>query len=76
MVVGARRLEGCVRRDYPARVYQHYVGRTVARVEQSADSDEGLRLVFADGSSLDVGFSSGYGEIKAFEAGQERKRDG
>lgn len=47
--------------EFPAKDYQAFVGRTIASIAQCVD--EGVRLTFTDGSSLQVAFSSGYGEI-------------
>ena len=49
--------------DFPSDDYQHFVGKTVAEVLQTAEGDEGLRLVFTDGSLLEIYFSDGAGEI-------------
>jgi hypothetical protein len=55
--------------EYPAPMFEQFVGRTVQSIEQSREVDEGLTIVFTDGSRLIFGFSG----CEGFILGKERE---
>lgn len=52
-------------RDFPAANYQSFVGKRVKEIrDNDSRADEGLEIVFEDGSMLDIGFSGCEGSIE------------
>lgn len=48
---------------YPATDFQEFVGKIIIEIQQAREADEGLRLIFSNGTFLDIGFSGGEGSI-------------
>lgn len=49
---------------YPADTFQALVGKTIIKVEQEPECDEGLTISFEDGTVLNFGFAGCEGSIE------------
>lgn len=48
------------------KLIQELVGKTVFKIQNNSNADEGYTIIFKDGSILQFGFSSNEGQIKVF----------
>lgn len=54
-------------RDFPIEYFVGMVGKTIARIEYDSDCDEGIVLIFTDGSSFSIRFSANEGSMDYFD---------
>jgi hypothetical protein len=54
--------------EFPAADYQHLVGKRLVSAEQTTEGDEGFKLVFEDGSTLEFAFSGCEGTVYTYNA--------
>lgn len=54
-------------KEFPAEKVQSFIGKTVESIIDPPMSDEGLTIIFTDGSWITVGFSGNEGYIHHYE---------
>lgn len=59
--------------EFSAADFQQFVGRTIERITDIPDVDEGFEVRFTDGSTLAFRFSAGEGDIVSEEAPPQQK---